>query len=158
MNDIQINNSNTISKIVKNRLNKEYINYSYFPDTNTIRFVKNNNLYSINIDNFPFRPPKNLMVNNVKIEYFKLPMNIKKNLFKFFNIYCLCCSSILCQNNWKITYNFLKIVNEYEFNVQLINYIKNYEIIKKSDLYKRIPNEIDFVIMDYLKPTKNLFL
>lgn len=158
MNNIQVSNSNTISNAVKNRLNKEYINYSYFPDTNTISFIKNNNLYSMSIDNFPFRPPKNLMVNNIKVEYFKLPINIKNNLYKFFKIYCLCCSSILCENNWKISYNFLKIINEYEFNVQLINYIKNYEIIKKSDLYKKIPNEIDFVIMDYLKPTKNIFL
>ncbi len=158
MNNIQVSNSNTISNAVKNRLNKEYINYSYFPDTNTISFIKNNNLYSMSIDNFPFRPPKNLMVNNIKVEYFRLPLNIKNNLYKFFKIYCLCCSSILCENNWKISYNFLKIINEYEFNVQLINYIKNYEIIKKSDLYTKIPNEIDFVIMDYLKPTKNIFL
>jgi hypothetical protein len=158
MNNILVNNSNTISKIVQNRLNKEYINYSYFPDTNTISFVKNDNLYSIKIDNFPFKPPKKLMVNNLKVEYFKLPLNIKNNLYKFFKIYCLCCSSILCENNWKISYNFLKIVNEYEFNNQIINYIINYEIIKKSDYFKNIPDDIDFIIMDYLKPTQNLFL
>ena len=79
----------------------------------------------MSIDHFPFRPPKNLMVNNIKVEYFRLPINIKKKLYKFFKIYCLCCSSILCENNWKISYNFLKIVNEYKKKIYLINYIKN---------------------------------
>lgn len=75
---------------------------------------KHGNKFLFDIDmKFPFRPPKNAMVNNKN--YFSVLQLIKpyKKLLKELDgRECLCCSSILCENNWGPARRLWELVDE----------------------------------------------
>lgn len=149
-NNIPINN--TIKNLEENK-----IKYLYISKKNNIIFYFKNNLIKMNIKYFPYKPPKNIMINNKIIDYLNLPKKIKYILFIFFNINNLFDESIFNEKNWVLANNFLIIFYQYEYNLKLIKYAVNYSELRKNKLFKNFPNELEFKIMDYLKPTESCF-
>lgn len=132
--------------IIKNRLKKENLKYTYFD--NKISYVYKKNNYELSIKKYPFAAPKHLKVNNKNVDYAYINNNYKFYLKKYFKIECLCCESILCENNWNIHTKFSDISKEYEHNLYLIKCIKNFLLIEKK--HNEIPNEIKDIIMGFL--------
>ena len=111
-----------------------------------LKFVDKNLKYFIiemPID-YPFRPPKNLVVDDKEIFYHRLANKLTIN--KFFDIKCICCKSILCEFNWNPSKTVKDVVKEY---------YKFEEISTKSDVIdflikkKSIPEEIIKCILEY---------
>ena len=56
--------NNNLSRAVINRLKRENINYNFDVNKQVIEFEYNDKLYSMSVENFPFRPPSKFSVNN----------------------------------------------------------------------------------------------
>ena len=69
-----------------------------------INFTYNNATHNVNIyydKLYPFKCPVKLVINNINI--LELYKNIMyKNRLLLDNNLCLCCNSLLCDNNWNI--------------------------------------------------------
>jgi len=66
-------------------------------------YINNEILVTMNFDNsnYPFRPPKQILIRG--IDYMKLLTSnniIQEFLDKFTTITCLCCSTLMCRDNW----------------------------------------------------------
>ena len=140
-----------LKKIVVNRIKNENLKYNYCCHSNEITFHYKKNKYSLLVKSYPFRVPRKLKVNNQLINYNDISNKYNEYLKKYFNIECLCCSSILCENNWLISYKFTDISKEYENFMNIIKYIENILIIKEKNA---LPQEILINVIDYLKPNK----
>ena len=81
---------------------------------------------------YPFRPPKKIMVNYY--DYFEmlrpspLIQDVLKNLA---GIRCLCCSTLLCPNNWTVMKNISNIFQEIKGNLILKRRAIEYILTKK---------------------------
>jgi hypothetical protein len=104
----------------------------------TLEIFENNDelipIYKFVIKQFyPFRPPdvyyKNLSYENI---YKVSSQRVQKYLTLLTNEDCLCCSSMLCSNNWYVTLNFFDIIKE----------INNYRKIKKNIFIKILADKI----------------
>lgn len=104
----------------------------------TLEIFENNDelipIYKFVIKQFyPFRPPdvyyKNLSYENI---YKVSSQRVQKYLTLLTNKDCLCCTSILCSNNWYVTLNFFDIIKE----------INNYRKIKKNIFIKILADKI----------------
>jgi hypothetical protein len=91
----------------------------------TLEIFENNDelipIYKFVIKQFyPFRPPdvyyKNLSYENI---YKVSSQRVQKYLTLLTNKDCLCCTSILCSNNWYVTLNFFDIIKEINNNAWL---------------------------------------
>jgi hypothetical protein len=82
---------------------------------------------------YPFRPPdvyyKNLSYENL---YKASSQRVLKYLTLLTNKECLCCTSMLCSNNWYIGLNFIDIISE----------INSYRKIKKNVFIKILADKI----------------
>tara|TARA_B100000212_G_C27287351_1_gene495731 strand:- start:524 stop:970 length:447 start_codon:yes stop_codon:yes gene_type:complete len=143
---------NHLKKIIVNRMKSENIRYHYCDYNHEITFYYKKNKYNLLVKNYPFRVPRKLKVNDKLINYNEISNNYKKYLRKYFGIQCLCCSSILCENNWLICYKFSDISKEHENFTNLITCIDNILILKEKFI---LPQEIFKMIIEYLKPKKN---
>ena len=108
---------------------------SFFEDSDNIHLdsitfsikVNNKNTYPIKIinnNNFPFRPVSVLLDN---IEYYPTMLQnlIDKKYFKEVFNECLCCSTVLCKDNWTSPrIGFKNILNELYDTIQKINICK----------------------------------
>ena len=115
------NNMNILKRMVGESLellNKhEKVSYTKDDKVNTL-FVevisKNNNVFNFTINNsFPFRPPEHVTIN--KKSYYnviKIINPYKKILKEIDGRECLCCSTVLCDNNWFPTRRLWEIVDE----------------------------------------------
>lgn len=75
---------------------------------------------SINIPKgYPFYPPKNLTLNYKKIVYYR--KGDAEIINKYFNIFCICCVSKLCPNNWNPSIKLEDLIDEYERFKTIIN-------------------------------------
>ena len=74
---------------------------------------------------YPFKPPK------VRINYIDFFDNLPHALYgtkyfkEVFKQECLCCSSILCSNNWGPNFGFITILNEIYNIIQKISICKH---------------------------------
>ena len=116
-----------ITRAIKNRLNREGIKYNYNEKIGTIEFNYNK---------------KNFDMSN----------EIQNIIYKFFEIRCLCCISILCPNTWSVMTKFSDVIDEYENFMSIINSANNYKIMKSNRILDKFPNEIEYIIMSFLKP------
>ena len=85
-------------------------------------------------DTYPFTKPKIFMINNTFYESFlKINIKYKQILKNMYGLDCLCCSSIYCADNWAVSYQLSKFIDEFKINLQikqkiyllyLLNFIK----------------------------------
>ena len=84
---------------------------------------------------YPFTPPDVYYKNQPYENVYKLTSQRQMNYLKILtNLECLCCTSILCSNNWNITLNFIDIINE----------INNYKKIKRNIFIKILADKIKY--------------
>lgn len=81
---------------------------------------------------YPFKSPK------VKIREFGYNSLLKINQVssKILNIKCLCCESVICDNNWNIQCNIYDILNEVKKNLEIkLRAVEVLHCIKIIDKY-----------------------
>lgn len=105
-------NKNFEYKITINK--NEYENNIYIAEIN----FKNNIIKIYYSSQYPFKAPNRITFNNFNIS------DIYKFIMKYKNLNekCLCCSSLLCNYNWKVSNSIedilleLDLINEYKYN------------------------------------------
>jgi hypothetical protein len=83
---------------------------------------------------YPFRPPVTVSVNHI---HFKRYLEVKSpktlnELRKYYNINCLCCGSISCNNNWTPAVDILRFISEYN----------NIKKVRRGILYRLLAGKI----------------
>lgn len=109
-----------------------------------------NNIKMILGQHYPFHPPQ-VFVNEMNYIRFlhspsaRISLYLKRN-----NINCLCCSTIICDNNWSCSFTIIKILNEMNNTRKMKQQIK-YEICLDEIIGKTgIPEIMKKEIMGYL--------
>lgn len=143
--------SYVITRAIVNRLKKENITFQFDELNGCISFNYNNKKFTMNVDNFPFQPPKLLEVDNKLIDYAKSSNGISNIIHDVFGLKCLCCISILCPYTWNLMNKFTDIVNEYEKFMNIINDAKNYKLLIENNVFCDLPLELVNNINSYLK-------
>ena len=80
-------------------INEDY----YFTILPRSMYINNEILITINFtgSNYPFGPPKKILVNGIDYRTILTPNSIIQDFMsKFTNVRCLCCSTLMCKNNW----------------------------------------------------------
>lgn len=92
---------------------------------NLIIYLKNNDILLFKLGQYyPFKPPE-LLVNkkNYRDFFLKLDKDVISFLEKECSLKCICCDSVLCENNWSPNLNIVSIINEY---IKRKNTVKKY--------------------------------
>ena len=99
-------------------------NIQYFMNDNTIfilvfdKINKDNHILTVKIqENHPFKSPDVFINGKNLIDYYGELNNALSNYKDFEKIIgktCLCCSSIICGNNWTLNKHIIEIKNEVE--------------------------------------------
>ena len=109
------------------------------------------NPIEIRCDNFyPFRPPYEIKINNKEyVGYVEMSKECKNFYFDRYGIQCLCCSSVICQNNWNVHSTLHDIVDEYIKLKKISEDYNNFSIIKNN--YDQIlSNDVWNYILDFV--------
>ena len=109
--------------------------------------LENYNILIILNNDYPFYPPQRIKINNLDINC-NINLNISLLLKKYFNIFCIKCESLLCENKWNPTYKLLNIIDE---QIKYYNYINS--ILNIIEIQKKIYINDDLLlkIINYLK-------
>ena len=63
--------------------------------------------------NYPFGPPKKVLINGKNYFEYLRPTESTYNILEYFiGQKCLCCSTLMCRNNWGPQKNFKNILHE----------------------------------------------
>jgi hypothetical protein len=95
-------------------------------DEYTLFIENNNNFYKITLsENYPFKIPIDLYINDIpyKKYLYITDIKIKEYLKLYYGLECLCCSSIMCANNWTPVHNISKILNDIDNTIRIYNEI-----------------------------------
>lgn len=92
---------------------------------------------------YPFQPPSKLEINN--IDLFTIYKKIINKNTELLNNSCLCCKSLLCNSNWKISNNINDILEEVK---KVIDYN---ELYIKRKLLNKITQKYTNQQLDYLE-------
>jgi hypothetical protein len=131
-------------------LYSKYKTFNIEYNENIIKFrLKNIELHITN--NYPFQPPKVFIKEKPYIEFLIIKSNkIKHILYDYIKYECLCCSSIICPNNWTASYHIQKIIDEIS-NVNYLKCITKYHLtIQDIFTSKNIPLDIKPRILEFL--------
>jgi ubiquitin-protein ligase len=155
--------NNEVKKYIKNKLLETniidntliiYTNDHLFKEINIriidgkqyIIFINNNKINKINKinivldDNYPFRKPISIKINNYT---YKSLIQLSNKQLHMFNIKeCLCCTSLTCKDNWSPTSTINKLLTEIILNLSYKErYVMNIiiEVIKRKYLNLDIP-------------------
>ena len=151
---------------MEKRLNREIkiLSQYNYNDINIDKDNYNNTILTFNIykfilsNSYPFKPP-DVFINDknyrnllcIKEQHI---VNEIKNEIKNDNKKCLCCTTVLCQQNWNPVKNILYIMNEYKTIRNIIlNIIRKNTYKKLIELLcieKNIPIELSTYISNYL--------
>ena len=107
-------------------------------------------------NNYPFKSPE-VIINSKEYDgNICLPNEIVYLYLNKTNKKCLCCSSILCSNNWSPYLGLMDIVEEYIEKIDNIYDCYNYHLIVNNDtIISRLPENLSFIIFDFLIETDN---
>lgn len=90
----------------------KYNDVNYFIEFKNL--LDNNNYKFIISDCYPFVPPKVFINKKYILHYYKITNRYFNILLKkYTEMDCFCCNTILCSNNWKPTYKFIHILDEF---------------------------------------------
>ena len=71
-------------------------------------------------DTYPFNKPSMFSINDINYEHFlQIDVKYKQILKNISGADCLCCSSIYCPDNWAVSYQLYKLIDEFKINLQL---------------------------------------
>tara|TARA_B100000524_G_scaffold319927_1_gene200117 strand:- start:102 stop:626 length:525 start_codon:yes stop_codon:yes gene_type:complete len=103
-------------KLSPKSLKENYYNIVKFNNYELIINLKiDKNVFGIEIlisNLYPFEPPK-VKINNKTYHFLLQSNNLKKINYEK----CLCCSSIICPDNWVPSYGIIHIINEIYQNI-----------------------------------------
>jgi len=123
-------------KGIPNRINNEIINLfnqGIFISSKrnkssiTITFIKDENKYELDLSHdYPFKPPKNILYNGVsfKQSLSHWPLKAQQILKNKYDIYCLCCDTIISGTKWTPGVNISHIINEIDMLLKIKKEIK----------------------------------
>lgn len=152
----------------ENKWCKKYNNFNQYlgiDDNNNVflHFRKigsfKNILFRFSLKNYPWDPPKPLIINfqdHKKYKrYYEFFNNFNKiqlnELKQLTGIKCLCCVNILCKGNWTPTFTFIKIAEEiklfYLYKQRIIERI-TLKIINKK--YRFFIDDIKNIIISFI--------
>lgn len=97
-------------------------------------YINDEILVTINFNdsNYPFGPPKKILVNGINYRTILAPNNIiQEFLNKFTDIRCLCCSTLMCKNNWSPRKTIKDILEEIVKNLSIRRRTVEYIFAKK---------------------------
>jgi len=158
LNEIKYIEKNLPSYVIHelNNINKIYIEI-ITPNNNKLIFELSNN--------YPFKPPI-LLCNGNNYQYLikKMPFRVKylynnpnemyynenNKFMNFNNSSCLCCSSLLCYDNWSPVCTLYNILEELNRHNILKNQIMNKLILKNIFDNFNLPLELIMVIYKFL--------
>ncbi len=121
--------------------------YEYNMEDNTVSFqYKNKNIF-MQLNDFPFRPPK-IQINNTPFSY--CPSAYPKRLWgRYMRLYpnnCLCCKSIICDNNWSPAFRLGQVLSEYNEFTEKLKTIAKILVFEHSFL----PDDMIWEIVSFL--------
>jgi hypothetical protein len=130
-----------------------YLETEFDKYNNLVYLVKENTnkIEIILCKHYPFKPPAKLKINNT--DYLNLLCYSNKYLEKVLEtkkIKCLCCSTMLCANNWSPSKTLLKLLHEYFNNKDMVIksiYTKYIDIIISQN---NMPLKIKENILKYI--------
>ena len=149
----KINEINEIKEI--NKIKEIINNLSYKLHTidsgnvmfrSDINFFYKKSEYNIKVyynNSYPFQSPSKLEINNKNL--FSLYQKIMSENRTLLNNNCLCCESLLCNNNWDISKNIINILEEVK---KVIDYN---ELYIKRNLLNKIALKYTNQHLDYLQ-------
>lgn len=107
----------------------------------------NYTIFIILNNDYPFSPPQDIKINNLDINCY-VNLNVSLLLKKYFDIFCIKCESLLCENKWNPTYKLTNIISE---QIKYYNYINS--IINITEIQKKVYINEDIIIniMNYIK-------
>lgn len=94
---------------------QELLDLNYNSVLNIFIYLKNNDILLFKLGKYyPFKPP-DFLVNekNYKDLFLKLDKNVINFVEKECCLKCICCDSVLCENNWSPNINIVTVINEY---------------------------------------------
>ena len=89
---------------------------------NIITLSFNGHTYHIELcPSFPFKTPEKIMVDGVDYSRILVASDprMKPYLKNYTGTDCMCCSSLVCPDNWTPATRITSIINEVEFNIHL---------------------------------------
>lgn len=135
-----------LKRITREVSEDEFSRPVFDKENDVIEFIYDN---KINVKmtfpkDYPFRPPRNLQINDKLINYQKLWRS--SYIYKYFKIDCLCCKSITCTNNWNVSKKIKDVVEEYLDLTRIYTIAKVLEKLEK----KNLPEEVVMLISEYI--------
>lgn len=99
-------------------------------------------------NDYPFKPPKLVRINNVKYDgNFPTNNRINKFLSDKYKIMCLCCNSLMCYDNWSPRFILMDIIKEKIEWEEILELYKKYCLVVDKQLF---PEDIDNYLLDFL--------
>ena len=138
-----------IRRLSNEILKSERINNSnYNSESGDFTFLYDDKYYvSVNIPKgYPFYPPKNLTLNYKKIVYYR--KGDAEIISKYFGIFCICCVSKLCPDNWNPSIKLEDLIDEYE---RFKNIINSSFVIRHFIKNNYLNEDIIKIIVKYIK-------
>lgn len=145
-------------EIEEDKLKREIYFHIITPNCNEL-------VFTLHYD-FPFKPPQNLNLNGQNYRYSlkNMPKRIyylyyhpeqmyfqeKKESINYSKIQCICCSSLLCPDNWSPVYMIYHILNEIKVHNALKRNIMYKLMLKNIFDYLSLPLELMRNIYDFL--------
>lgn len=141
-----------VQRRLKNELKNEN-NITYFNIVNNfIKFSYKNMFIKVELDNnYPFRPPINIYIND-KLTTICSNNNVVTNLLlEKYGSRCLYCESLMCNINWSPTCTIINVVEEILINKTKMNNIENLLLYKKySNQFNNLPDNISSLIIQFI--------
>ena len=104
----------------------------------TIEVSLHNEIKIVLPKHYPFHPPEVFIKNKDYKRSLQCHSKRINTILKQNDIHCLCCSTVLCDNNWSPTYTIVKIIDE---------------VLKTKNIKKRIGYEL---VLDELTEQKRI--
>ena len=117
--------------------------YDYNAEDNTISFQYENKNITMQIDNFPFKPPQ-MSINDKPLIYYSstFPRRLWDRYMLLYPDKCPCCKSILCENNWTPCFRLGNILTEYNTFTEKLKMISRILVFEHSFLPDDMIREI----------------